>query len=257
MRYVLVFLIFTVNLCSFAEAQSDEPIRVLIVTGEDYPGHKWRETTPVIREILERQPYFSVTVSEDVEILAAHPEKRYDTMVLHFCNWESPMPSEEARRGLVHYMESGKGLVVLHFACGAFREWPNYHELAWPEYEYIIGRVWDTQKTHDPYQEFEVNIKDSNHPITKGIDDFITSDELYFCLEGDPEIDVLMTAHSTITKQDEPMGFVLEYKGGRVFHTPLGHDVKSYQAPEFQALLQRACEWTASGGVERYSDVEK
>lgn len=237
---------------AFGAAAQDKPIRILLVTGEDYPGHKWKETAPVVRSILNQKPYFDVKVSEDVEILAAAPEQRYDAIVLHYCNWETPMPSQAARDGLARFVASGKGLVALHFACGAFREWPNYQTLAWPEFEKIVGRVWDTAKTHDPYQKFQVNVANKEHPITQGLPDFETEDELYFCLMGEPKIDVLLTAHSTVTQKDEPMGFTLSYGQGRVFHTPLGHDVKSFQSPGVAQLLQRACEWAATGTVTRF-----
>ncbi|RJP35488.1 MAG: ThuA domain-containing protein [Candidatus Omnitrophota bacterium] len=238
-----------------ATGRSDEPpLRVLIVTGQDYPGHKWRETTPIVRSILEQKDYFEVFVSEDVEILSTSLDNRYDVVVLHFCNWESPMPGSAAREGLQQFVASGKGLVALHFACGAFRKWPDYQELAWPEYEAIVGRVWDTTKTHDPYRQFEVRVVNREHPITKGLDHFLITDELYFCLVGSPKIDVLLTAHSTVTNQDEPMGFALSYQSGRVFHTPLGHDGISFRAPGFAPLLQRACEWAATGDVTRFKN---
>lgn len=247
--FSIILLLVGFTLGASAE---EKPIRLLIVTGNDYPGHKWQETTPVVRAILSQKPYFDVHVSEDVEILATSPEQRYDAIVLHYCNWESPMPGPAARDGLARFVSSGKGLVALHFSCGAFREWPNYQTLAWPEFEKIVGRVWDTDKTHDPYQKFQVTVANKEHPITKGLQDFETEDELYFCLKGESKIDVLLTAHSTVTQKDEPMGFTLNYGSGRVFHTPLGHDVKSFQSPGVAQLLQRACEWAATGNVTRF-----
>lgn len=218
-----------------------ETVRVLIVTGKDYPGHKWRQTTPAVRSALEAAGRFDVRVCEDPEIMATRMAERYDVVVLHYCNWESPSPSREALDGLAAFVRGGKGLVVLHFACGAFTDWPEYVRL--------VGRVWDPSKTHDPYGPFRVRVVNKEHPITHGLDDFDTTDELYFCLKGETEIEVLLTAWSKVTKRDEPMGFVLRYGEGRVFHTPLGHDVKAFSAPGVVKLLQRACEWAATGEV--------
>ena len=223
------------------QVAAEDTIRTLIVTGCDYPGHKWRETTPVVRSALEQDERFEVFVSEDPAILATGVHERYDVTILHYCNWEQPMPPQEVLDGLAASVKSGMGLVALHFACGAFLEWP--------EYEKIIGRVWDQEKTHDPYGPFTVEIADKNHPIIRGMQKFDTTDELYFCLKGKPDIHVLLTARSKITKQDEPMGFTLRYGKGRVFHTPLGHDVKAFSPPQVQELLRRACEWTATGQV--------
>jgi type 1 glutamine amidotransferase len=221
----------------------EPPIRVLIVTGCDYPGHHWRETTPVIRAALEADSRFVVRVSEDPEIMATPMHDRYDVMILHYCNWEQPMPRAAVLEGLADSVREGLGLVALHFTCGAFQEWPEYVK--------IIGRVWDPDKTHDPYGPFTVKVVDQEHPITRGMEDFQIPDELYFCLKGDPKIRVLMTAHSKVTDRDEAMGFVLEYGRGRVFHTPLGHDVKSFSIPAVGDLLRRACEWAATGQVQK------
>jgi type 1 glutamine amidotransferase len=211
------------------------------VTGNDYPGHKWRQTTPAVRKALEAAGRFDVRVAEDPEIMSAGLAARYDVVVLHYCNWESPSPSRACLEGLAGFVRGGGGLVVLHFACGAFPDWPEYVNL--------VGRVWDREKTHDPYGPFRVNVADADHPITRGMEAFDTTDELYFCLTGAPKIDVLLTARSKVTKKDEPMGFVLRYGKGRVFHTPLGHDVKSFSAPGVVQLLQRATEWAATGSV--------
>lgn len=36
---------------------------------------------------------------------------------------------------------------------------------------------------------------------------------------------------------------------GRVFHTPMGHDVKSVNCVGFATALARGCEWAATGKV--------
>jgi len=224
-----------------AESAQPKPIRILIVTGAEHPAHRWHENSLAIRDALAGSERFEVRVSEDPEILATGIVDRYDVLLLNYCNWEKPSPSKEALEGLVNFVRGGKGLVVIHFSSGAFPDWP--------EYEKLIGRVWDKVTTHDPYRTFHVEVVDREHPITRKLADFDISDELYFCLTGSPEVRILLTARSEVTKKDEPMGFVLQYGKGRVFHTPLGHDVKGLTAPGFVQLLRGACEWAATGDV--------
>ena len=50
---------------------------------------------------------------------------------------------------------------------------------------------------YGPYGEFTVSIKDTEHPVTKGLQAFKTEDELYAKLSGDAEILVLATADSS------------------------------------------------------------
>ncbi|HPA45562.1 MAG TPA: ThuA domain-containing protein [bacterium] len=229
------------SMISCLSVMAQEPIRVLIMTGCDYPGHHWRETTPEVRRALEEDSRFQVFVCEDPEIMATPMHERYDVLIFHYCNWEQPMPRQAVLDGLADSVRQGLGVVALHFACGAFLEWP--------EFENILGRVWDREKTHDPYGPFTVHIANPDHPITRGMTDFETTDELYFCLKGSPEIEVLFTAHSKVTDQDEAMGFALQYGKGRVFHTPLGHDVQAFSTPGVRDLLRRACQWAATGDV--------
>jgi type 1 glutamine amidotransferase len=244
MTALMIFTLIGATVAQAAAAQAaptTKTIRVLIVTGNDYPGHKWRLTTPAVRSALESRGRFDVRVCEDPEIMATRLADRYDAVVLHFMNWETSSPSRAALDGLAGFVRGGKGLVALHFACGAFGDWPEYVNL--------VGRVWDRSKTHDPLGPFRVQIAKKDHPITRGLEDFDITDELYFCLMGKPEIEVLVTARSKKTGQDEPMGFVLRYGQGRVFHTPLGHDVRAFSTPGLVRLIQNGCEWAATGAV--------
>ncbi len=236
--FLTMAILFPLRSLTASEAKL---IRVLIVTGADYPGHPWYENSQAMRRALVESGRFDVRVSEDVEILATPVAERYDAVVLNYCNWEAPSPRKQVLDGLADFVRGGKGLVVIHFSCGAFPDWPEYAKL--------IGRVWDRVKTHDPYGSFRVRAVDKQHPITRKLDDFDITDELYFCLTGDAEVKILLTARSQVTGKDEPMGFVLQYGKGRVFHTPLGHDLKSVASPGFIQLLRRACEWAATGNV--------
>jgi type 1 glutamine amidotransferase len=145
------------------------------------------------------------------------------------------------RENLVNFVKQGKGLVVFHFACGAFEDWPQFADLA--------GKVWDQKTSHDRRGPFTVHIVQREHPITRGMEDFQTDDELYTCLVGQQEVEVLATARSKVTGKDHPMAFVWHYGKGRVFHTPLGHDLRAIETPNVSEWLRRGCRWAA--GRER------
>ena len=109
--------------------------KVLIVTGMDYPGHLWRKTTPVLRDAVGKDQRLHVTVTEDAKFLASPDLKNFDVILLHYMNWQNPGPGAEAQEGLRKAVENGTGLVMVHFACGAFQ--------GWPEFVKIAGRVMD------------------------------------------------------------------------------------------------------------------
>jgi uncharacterized protein len=216
----------------------DEAKRVLVVTGIDYPGHKWPLTTPVLTTALGLDKRMAVTVTEDPNDLARFDLSKFDTLVLHFMDWETPDPGPTARANLKAFVRSGGGLVLVHFACGAFQDWD--------EFGVIAGRVWDPNlRGHDPHGAFTVEIADADHPITAGLTAFETTDELYTCLAGETPIHVLATARSKVDQKDYPIAFVLQYGKGRVFHCVLGHDVKALANPPVGELFRRGTAWTA------------
>jgi type 1 glutamine amidotransferase len=212
--------------------------RVLLVTGEDYPGHKWQETTPVLQKQLEQDGRLAVTRVDDLAFLRSPKLRDYDVVVLHFKNYDPAIPGPEGWTNLNQFVRAGGGLVLVHFACGAFQEWPDFVKLA--------GRVYNPKlRPHDPYGPFRVDPATRQHPITRGLEPFETTDELYTCLVGDTPIEVLATAVSKEDGKPYPMAFVLSCGQGRVFHSPLGHDVSALKNAQVGSLFRRGTAWAA------------
>ena len=188
--------------------------------------------------MLEKDPRFEVRIVEDPEFLASPVLADYDVIVLHFKNYK-PLGGPQRRMRIWRILlNRERAWSLLHFACGAFEDWPEYANL--------VGRVWDPKAVpHDPRGPFTVQIAQPQHPITRGMHDFQADDELYTCLVGDRPVEVLATAHSKLTGKDHPMAFVFEYGKGRVFHTPLGHDVRAMEMPGVAELIRRGCVWAA------------
>ena len=171
-------------------AQTDpaKRVRVLIVTGEDYKGHKWQETTPALKTQLEKDPQLVVEVLDDLKQLGDFALADYDVVVMHFKNYNAEVPGRKGLDNLARFVHEGRGLVLVHFACGAFQEFKD-------DFAKLAGRAWNPDlRGHDPYGSFQVEIANANHPVTRGMKAFETTDELYTCLEGDLPIEVLATA---------------------------------------------------------------
>jgi len=222
-----------------------KPIKVLLVTGAEY--HNWRETAPVLAAQLRKDPRMDVRLIEDANFLDSSAVGTYDVIFLNYMNWQVPAPGEAARNNLKKAIADGKGLMLVHFACGAWRKFPDANNaLDWPEFMNLAGRVWDPKlRGHDPHGPFTVTIIDRTHPVTAAMESFETTDELYTCLVGDIPIQILATARSTVDGKDYPMAFTLTCGKGRVFHSVLGHDVNALANPATGRLFRRASAWTA------------
>ncbi len=242
---VLIVGLASLYAMTFAAPAADQPpkIKVLLVTGDDVAVHPWREVSQAVREILVSSGKFDVSICEDAGVLdSARSLGRYDLVFLHMYNQTAPTLSDVAKENLVSFVKSGHGFVVSHLSSASFKEWGEFAKLC--------GRHWVMGKSgHGPRSVFKARIANKEHPITQGLSDFEADDELYAKMEGEAPITVLVDADSDWSKKVEPLAFVFEYGQGRVFHETFGHDGKALQNPSVQKLIQRGCEWAATGKV--------
>jgi uncharacterized protein len=234
---IMKSFVCAVLLCCAWQVQAQKTKKVVIVTGENtYAGHVWKETSAEIRNILEADKKLQVSLETDPNFIAGDSFLGYDAAVFDFRNAKPLEKDEKAQANILKFLGDGKGLVVIHWANGAFPYWP--------EFVNIVGRA--QQSKHDPRGPFKVTIVNHDHAIAHGITDFETDDELYYDeKEGDRPTEILATAHSKVLDKDCPMALTVQYGRGRVFHPPMGHDVRALKVPGTAELLRRGTAWAA------------
>ncbi|MCH8294999.1 ThuA domain-containing protein [Candidatus Poribacteria bacterium] len=140
--------------------------------------------------------------------------------------------TDSQENGLLNFIEQGGGFFGLHTAAASFRECKGYHGM--------LNAFFDG---HSKYMDFVVNIIDPDDPITKGLGDFIVTDELYY-LKHDPTMSHhLMQAYDPTKDETHVMAFRHTYGNGRVFFFALGHDMAVLENPSFQEIVQRGTLW--------------
>jgi type 1 glutamine amidotransferase len=246
------------------------PLPALIVDGQN--NHDWKKTTPVLKQLLEESGLFKVDVvtspPKGEDFSNFNPDFSKYKVVISNYNGE-PWP-ETVQLSFEKYVANGGGFVSYHAADNAFPKWQGYNQMigegGWgnqpgPYWYFKDGKLISDDSpgptgSHGARHPFRVVIRNSKHPITKGLPPawMHTGDELYARLRGPFEhVTVLGTAFSDPenkgTGHDEAMLMAISFGKGRVFHTTLGHDVPAMQCAGFITTFQRGAEWAATGKV--------
>jgi uncharacterized protein len=273
---LVIMLVGTLAIATFVLGAA--PIPVMLLDGESAGSyHDWQHTTPVLKKMLEETGLFSVTVvtapSGAGEAASFTPDwSTYQVVVM---NHDAPDErwSAATKSSFELFVRNGGGLVAVHAADNGFPGWAAFNEMigvgGWRGRDERAGPFWfyhDSQLvsdaspgragSHGRRTPFQVTVRDSNHPITRGLPKvwMHQGDELYARLRGPGRnIAVLATAHSDPANagsgRDEPQLMALAYGKGRVFHTTMGHNIVALSSVDFVVTLQRGVEWAATGTV--------
>ena len=148
---------------------------------------------------------------------------------------------EKRRTNLRNFVESGKGVVVLHHAIGDNADWPWwYEEVVGGRYlfEPVNGKA--SSYKHDEAQTISIT---AEHPITKGLGTFRILDETYKDMWISPKVKVLLRSNNPTS--DGPVAWISPYEKSRVVYIQLGHDRNANLNPKYQQLVRNAIRWAA------------
>ena len=207
-----------------------DAVKVLVVTG----GHD------------HDSDFYSVFDDEAIKaVVDPHPlaftydlRKRAEVLVLYDTAREL---EPKKQQNLRDFVESGKGVVVLHHGICSNVNWPWW-------YEEVVGGRWlfDTvngkKSSYRHDQEIAVQPV-MEHPITKGVGGFRIWDETYRDLCIWPKVKVLLRTDNP--SSDGPVAWIGPYEKARVVYLQLGHDRNANLNPNYQRLVRNAIMWAA------------
>jgi len=106
---------------------------------------------------------------------------------------------------------------------------------------------------HPPIRPFKVKIVNHDHPITKGVDDFVVTDEQHFLVyEKDPKYVLAVSVNEDNLTYTDRNGkpstsceavWAYDYGKGRVCFMAPGHDLTALWNPEYEKMQKNAVKW--------------
>jgi type 1 glutamine amidotransferase len=181
---------------------------------------------------------------QHIDDFASSPEKvrdSYDVVLFFFMMLDGPtddgLPgyAGKPKSAIEHLNQTGQGIVVLHHALLAYPQWGVWDE--------IVGMHNRELSKYQHDVEMRIQVVDIDHPITRGLSDWIMVDESYLMPDAPGDNQILLK-----TEYPENMATVAwtrQYQTNRIFCLQSGHDDQTWQDENFKTVLRRGVIWSS------------
>jgi type 1 glutamine amidotransferase len=240
--------LFALNSTAAEKLYSGKPLNALIITGGCC--HNYKFLAGAIRDAISKVADVTWTVVNEggtgtrAEIgFYRNPDwaKPFDVIIHNECFADTS--DQEYIQSITTAHKAGKPAVVIHCAMHTYRA------AKFDDWRQFLGV---TSRYHDHMSEYPVKPVAADHPIMKGFPETWTTpkDELYIIEKVWPNTTPLATSVSERSGKEQPVIWVNDYYGTRVFGTTYGHSDETFRDPVFLNLLARGFLW-AGGRLEK------
>jgi uncharacterized protein len=191
-------------------------------TARYFAGHRF------FLETTEKMPVF-ITYSEEPSVFTRLDG--YDAIIMSQQLRAITNVEEDA---ILRTVRNGKKVVAMHAATAAFRRSDPVRE----RFHAMLGGRF---VKHPKAQEFDVQVKDSSHPIMQGIKNFSVFDEFYTFEVPTNDRRILLSG--MLEGKELPLAWVRPEGKGEVFYIALGHGNEANRNPMYRQILKNAVEW--------------
>ena len=158
---------------------------------------------------------------------------------------DPPVPKHAAKE--VFWIRPEQGKAVKDFVSNGGSAL-FYHNVTYisphnDDFRDVLGAV---TQGHPPIRRFRVKVVNNNHPITRGVRDFVVTDEQHFMTyQKDPKYLLLQSVNEDgLTYRDlgttSAAGWAYDYGKGRVCYLAPGHMLTDLWNPEYEKLQKNA-----------------
>ncbi|MCI0461536.1 MAG: ThuA domain-containing protein [Gemmataceae bacterium] len=224
-----------------------EKIKVLLI-GKDrdhaFGTHEYMTDCSILATCLRQTPGIEPIVSngwpKDPEML-----KGVKAIVLFTANGGDVLLGSKQRRQAEELLDSGAGLVAIHWSTGAAKGEVGERWLK------TLGGWFNPDFSRYLVRKTTLQQADPKHPICRGWKEYPLRDEYYIKLRFDEKAKPVLTAE--IDKEVYTVGWVYERpRGGRSFGFVCGHFHDNFGEKAFRQAIVNGILWTA--GIEVPAD---
>lgn len=165
---------------------------------------------------------------------------RYDVVIMYDFTRDL---DDAGKKNLRDFVESGKGVIVLHHALLNYQTWTWWSED-------VVGGRYRLRREGDRPSSSVKNDQEifaspaGTHPVIEGIHPFHITDEAYKNLYMSPRIKPLLTTDNPTS--DPNLAWVGPCETSRVVAIQLGHGHSAFGHPSYRALVHNAVIWAAA-----------
>ena len=230
----LLTALLSLAFCLDAAATQPQP-RVLVFTKTTGWRHDSIPTAVAALQRLAAQEGLAVDHSEDAAVFNEKNLHRYRAVI--FASTTGDVLDATQQAAMESFLRAGGGYMGVHSAADTEYDWSWYGEL--------VGAYF---KSHPPGLQTTKVVFEHDGIATGPA--WTVTDEIYN-YRSNPRSAVQVTA--TVDERDyqggtmgadHPIAWCHSYDGGRAWYTGLGHDIKLYADPQFEAQLKRGLRYT-------------
>jgi type 1 glutamine amidotransferase len=146
--------------------------------------------------------------------------------------------TEEMGRAVRQFVEGGGGALFMHNT--------THVALYNDDFRDVLGAAY---QGHPVIRPFKVRILNSDHPITRGVRDFVVTDEQHYMeYQKDPRYLLMESVNEDgLDYRDlgprAAAGWAYDYGRGRVAYLSPGHLITAMWNPEYEKIQQNAVRW--------------
>jgi type 1 glutamine amidotransferase len=214
-------------------ASDAKPVRALVITG----GHD-HETS--FYGLFDRYKDLGrVPVAASTTAFQNDLRSKYDVVIMYDFSRDL---DEKGKKNLRDFVESGKGVVVLHHALLNYQKWNWWYQDAVGG-SYRLSREGEIPSSTVKNDQDMLITPEGSHPITAGLSPFHVVDETYGRMWISPSVHPLLSTNNPNSTQT--VAWISPLAGAKVVAIQLGHGPAIFGHPSYRALVHNAILWTA------------